>query len=69
MFICTDDTTNCFCLMSMSFLQVGIYLFDSYNPSFRSKNFAIGSAAIIHPLFCVTVADCVHTRITLQNEA
>ncbi|XP_031619012.1 chymotrypsin-like protease CTRL-1 [Contarinia nasturtii] len=47
--------------------QVGIYRFDNYNPSFGAKNFPICSAAIIHPLFCLTTADCVHARIVVHN--
>lgn len=50
-----------------SFFQAGVYLFESYNPSFGAKNFPICSAAIIHPLFCLTSADCVHSHKAPSN--
>ncbi|XP_055302820.1 trypsin-like isoform X2 [Sitodiplosis mosellana] len=49
--------------------QIGLFLFDNYNPNFGAKNFPICSAAIIHPLFSVTTADCVHAHITKHNIA
>lgn len=49
--------------------QVGLYLFDNYSPNYGAGNFPICSAAIIHPLFCATTADCVHAHITSQNIA
>lgn len=51
----------------LSLFQVSLFLVDNYNPGYGTSNFAVCSGTIVHSLYVLTTADCVHSHILAYN--